>query len=410
MGDLIEPLVIVGAGPAGLAAATAAARHDPLVIDAGPTQRHRRQTDPVSIVQGVGGAGLFSDGKFSFWPSGTALWSLEPTLLLYAYNWLRYQLTGFPITIPPRLDFSAPAVVNGFREKRYPSVYLSIEDRHKIISTLASAISRLETNTRVVQISRARQFWSLRLDRGDTVHAHHIILASGRYGSLLMLRALPAAAFRFLRVEVGVRIEQDAREFFLADHPQLDPKYVWRDAAAGVEWRTFCCCRDGLVVGTACHDIYAVSGRADCPPTGRSNVGFNVRFLDSNAAAAVQRHTFTVARGLREPVAGRLGEFLERRAGKRPGPLANALGPTVAARLAQGLDQLIRHFPGRGLEEAVLLGPAIEGVGWYPVHDETLSTPLAGLRVAGDLAGSFRGLTAALISGYIAGSASVRGR
>src|SRR5437764_10029484 len=49
-------------------------------------------------------------------------------------------------------------------------------------------------------------------------------------------------------------------------------------------WRTFCCCRDGEVVRTEVRGVVSVSGRADGPTTGKSNVGFNLRVTDARLA------------------------------------------------------------------------------------------------------------------------------
>ncbi len=76
----------------------------------------------------------------------------------------------------------------------------------------------------------------------------------------------------------------------------VDPKHVLRGAATAAtspdsplrpadlevfEWRTFCCVRDGQVVRTcasvgADRALWSFSGHADCPVSGRSNIGFQV--------------------------------------------------------------------------------------------------------------------------------------
>jgi uncharacterized protein len=405
----LEALVVIGAGPAGLAAACSTSTLNPLVIEAGPRQGARVQKDPALILHGVGGAGLFSDGKFSFWPSGTALWELEPELLREAYEWFGAQLVTCNIAAPPLTNNGRhdPPVEDRY-EKRYPSCYATFDDRHKLIENLESSISRLMTDTRVVRVTRNGEVWMVETDRKGRVAARNVILATGRFGPILAWRVLPGNALRFRRLEVGARIEQDADQFFLAHHAQLDPKYVWLDDTEGLEWRTFCCCREGLVVWATFDNVGTVSGRADCPPTGRSNIGFNVRFKDPQKVARVWRQVRDTLQTLGEPVREELGVFLDRVRLAEPSQLAGTLGPLASASLAKGLRRLLEDFPGRGLEEAMLIGPAVEGVGWYPLHDGRLSTPVPGLWVAGDLVGSFRGLTAALVSGYVAGIAVVR--
>ena len=407
----VEDLVIIGAGPSGLAAANAAAHLDPLVIDAGPAQHQRMHLSPATATQGVGGAGLFSDGKFSFWPSGTRLWQLDPDLLRQAYDWFRTQLSLFHEPVPPLPDASAidRRQAGEVHEKRYPSMHSTFEDRATMISRLSAPIRRLTTGVHVSDLRREEKEWRLRSTDG-TIRARKVLLATGRYGPLLMREVLPSHALRFLRLELGVRIEQDASDFFLANHPQLDPKYLWRDDPHGVEWRTFCCCRDGLVVWTGFQDIHAASGRADCPPTGRSNIGFNVRFVRPVEATAIWAHFVRTAARLHQPVITQLEDFINAVARDTTDPMREALGSIAEARLAQGLCRLMQDFPKGRFKGATLIGPTLEGVGWYPIHDDFLYTQLPGLGVAGDAVGSFRGLTAALVSGYVAGLALSRRR
>ncbi|MGH8425788.1 MAG: hypothetical protein ACRER3_26070, partial [Pseudomonas fluorescens] len=68
----------------------------------------------------------------------------------------------------------------------------------------------------------------------------------------------------------------------------------------------------------------------------------------------------------------------------------------------------VGHFASQDLSDAVLVGPTLEGVGMYPTHDDMLATAQGGLWVAGDVSGTFRGLTAALVSGNVAGQAIVQ--
>lgn len=412
MAHRYEELVIVGAGPAGLAAANAAASAEPLVIDAGSRQDQRRHAEPTAVVQGVGGAGLFSDGKLSFFPSATSVWGLESILLRRAYAWLRHQTAKSRIVVPPltQEDIDARSRRPASHEKRYPSVYMPFEDRFELISSLASKVRRLALNSRVVSLRRAGRVWELTTAGRTALYTRKVVLATGRYGPLLMTKVLPEHVLRFQRLEVGVRIEQKADQFFLQDHPGLDPKYVWIDESGTVEWRTFCCCREGKVVLTEFQGIRTVSGRADCDPTGRSNIGFNVRFNDPDKVGDLLPNLLASSRSIAEPATERLETFLKSDEESKARSISSVLGPVASRHLSKGLHRLIREFPARSLSGATLVGPTLEGVGRYPVHDSSLGTPLPGLWVAGDACGSFRGLTAAMVSGYIAGTASVQRR
>lgn len=68
--------VIIGAGCSGLSCAEhfASAGVGFCIVEEGLSPLERNRTDPFDAAAGVGGAGLFSDGKFSFWPSGQRLY------------------------------------------------------------------------------------------------------------------------------------------------------------------------------------------------------------------------------------------------------------------------------------------------------------------------------------------------
>lgn len=50
---------------------------DVFVYDRGNPLLIWNHDKPCNLGEGIGGAGLFSDGKFSFYPSGTRLYQLE---------------------------------------------------------------------------------------------------------------------------------------------------------------------------------------------------------------------------------------------------------------------------------------------------------------------------------------------
>ena len=79
-GECDVDVLVVGGGPAGVAAALACRERgiSCAVVERGADLRSRRRADPTDIASGVGGAGLFSDGKFSFYPSATEFWKLKP--------------------------------------------------------------------------------------------------------------------------------------------------------------------------------------------------------------------------------------------------------------------------------------------------------------------------------------------
>ena len=391
-------LAILGAGPAGLAAGATAAEKglSCVILEAGKEAPHREHGRAADLVTGVGGAGLYSDGKFSFAPSASALWGLKPhAALREAYEWVVARLDEHGVDSPAFPDDGPRAQGRSGHLKAYPSRYMSFEGRMALVASLTR---------RLQDPPRAHSFASLTPDPdgvtvscsdGTCIRAQAAVVASGRFGSLHLAQTLDS---RFRRVEIGMRVEQDAGKFALDASPfaqLLDPKWVCRSPDGKYEWRTFCCCRDGEVVETSFDGLTTVSGRADCPPTGRSNFGLNVRFSDADEGMRALRRALEAARrpAIRLPARELLGA-------PDASEVAQSLGAEVACSLAAGLEALAEDA-GRSLQDASLVLPAVEGVGYYPHVDDTLRVANA-IWAAGDVAGVFRGLVPALVTGRMA--------
>jgi uncharacterized FAD-dependent dehydrogenase len=389
-------VLVLGAGPAGLAAGCAAADAgaEVLVLEGGLAAEVRNRDRPADLAQGVGGAGLYSDGKFSFAPSATALWLLKPRDLLQdAYAWTTRLLGEFGVLAPPFLEGPAPETAG--HVKAYPSQYMSPQDRAALVSRLAGRLGgRLRPNASATLIGAADGVMVALAD-GVPIEATAAVLAGGRFGPLLE----SAAPVRFRRVELGVRVETPADRFPLDGRPDLlDPKWI-RDASDGrVQWRTFCCCRRGEVVETDVAGLRTVSGRADGPPTEVSNVGFNVRLLESKRAEQALAQAIATAHA-EPPSVAAVCELL---AGAGDGEIARRLGTDTASTLADGL-RLLQHDFGPLPTETKLHLPAIEGVAYYPRVDSSLRVG-SRLWAAGDATGMFRGIVPALVSGRFAGA------
>lgn len=408
-------VAILGAGPAGLAAAVAGRLLgvEVVIVEQGKLLHERSLKQQSEIVSGVGGAGLCSDGKFSFFPSATALWSVQPsTRLKMGYQWLRELLNTVGMVVPefPACTSQASAFpANLLIRKEYPSFYLPVKERNSIVRYLAAQVTQFMRPQRRVLMIRQSADGSVRLLGEDGLilaQARQVVLASGRLGPLMLRQALDPEEFVFRRIELGVRIEQPAENFLLEHDRCLDPKLMI-DSGNGHSWRTFCCCRNGEVLATSSSDLTLVSGRADCPPTGRSNVGFMVRFTDPRAGMAAWRDALR-RQPLEAPAVEQLDELMDAtgqlRAASR---VAETLGTRTASRLVEGLD-LLRTSLGTLIMDAEIHAPAIEGVGWYPRVGSDLQIPQRPMFVAGDATGMFRGLTAALVSGHVAGSAAAQ--
>ncbi len=401
--------VVVGAGPAGLSAASeiAASGARCLVIEQGVAHRARDREDPEQLLGGVGGAGLFSDGKHSFFPSASALWTLpDRDRLRRAYEGSARLLARHGLAPPPfpRDDDRAELATGpaGWLSKRYPSFYLTLEERMGCIAELYEQCGELPwLSARVTGAHRTPTYLALEVEqRGERrlVETRAIVVATGRLSPLWLRQWLAplGVAFAFRRLELGVRLETLASAPLFARLEGLDPKLSF--AGERARFLTFCTCRDGEVVIGQGGDVYAVSGRADGPPTGRSSIGLLARVVDHALAAAITPHVLA-ARPFRAP----LRDLLD------VGPASVAAFGRVGAELvADAAWRFVAAAPELERDpDAVVHGPCIEGVGEYPVSTADLALA-GGVFVAGDACGRFRGIVASMVSGRYVGASLAR--
>ncbi|WP_408058310.1 FAD-dependent monooxygenase [Streptomyces tauricus] len=415
---LSTDVLVIGGGPAGLA--VAAGLQDTgverLVVEQGPALATRSDDEAAHLVTGVGGAGLFSDGKFSFYPSATGLWALRPVDdLRLAYDSMAKNLAPTGLSVPSFPKRSPEALQPlEFRVKQYPSSYVSMEGRMHLTEQLVDAVGagNLLIGTRAVRASGGPAgsiIVSLKPTSpqdGDgrrvTVHCKALVLAGGRFGPLSCAVELKGFRQAFRRLEMGVRIEQPADNFFLRDQRALDPKLLWEDVSGRYSWRTFCCCRNGRVMATDFNGWVTLSGRADCPPTGKSNVGFNLRISNERQAAQLWHEASLLS--VKPPPSSwtPLVDFIATNESSPRRTLHHRLGRRGAALVAEGLCRLTDRVGTHQLADALVAGPTLEGVGHYPLTGPDLKTSEYPVWTVGDTTGRFRGITAALVSGFFA--------
>ncbi|WP_162619635.1 FAD-dependent oxidoreductase [Salinicola peritrichatus] len=404
-------VAIVGAGPAGLAAAQKLSRQGlrVLLIDQGQEISQREKEAEAELTQGHGGAGLYSDGKFSFFPSATHLWRLpKREALREAYAWTCDLLNGYGLDTPPfpeNANAYTPGIGNWVL-KDYPSDYLSLQARLEMVFGLVGSLdteiaSRTEVTAHRYEASaRQHHLWLQRDSHAFEISARALILATGRFGALDIGDDVGSI---FRRLEVGFRIEQPSEQAFFQHLTNLDPKLTLRNASDALEWRTFCACRNGRTVLTRTQGLWTVSGHSDGPPSARSNVGFNTRILDETMA---RQAIESIKAALHKPnshFAIPLKAWIEGQ--EHATSIMNATyGENVAKAMLQGLKRLIRNFPAIEHDDTRLIGPTLEGIGWYPQVDGELRIPNRPSWVVGDACGLFRGIVAAFISGHYAAS------
>lgn len=408
-------VAVIGAGPAGLATIQALNNSGKRValIDSGAAIQNRNRFLHEEMTHGHGGAGLFSDGKFSFFPSATALWELpNKDDLRAAYDWTCKTLEEKGLKTPPfPEDPTAYSIEKGaWVLKDYPSDYIPLDERLSLTQELveSSDAQIFERNlVEEVDYKPEEDNFSITLSPTHTTQkqkivAKRIVFATGRFGPLNLLKTV-ANEHNFHRLEIGFRIEQPAQKAFFKNMKQLDPKLRFKEHDDLVEWRTFCACRNGETVLTNTLGLWTVSGHSDCPPTGFSNVGFNTRILNEDIAARTLPSVITAMADKNNHYRISLKAVINNEAVAIE-HLSKIYGSELLSHMLAGVRKLAESFPEILDEETKLVGPTLEGIGWYPKLSPNLKLLDSPSWVIGDACGLFRGIVAAMISGHYVGS------
>lgn len=409
-------VVIVGAGPAGLAAAHACLSRGVSfsIVEGGPVVEQRSLDDPGSVVHGVGGAGLYSDGKLSYFPAAHALWALPSTNILHrAFSWLHTLIADFVETPPefPDLTFSdewyQPTQSQTFVQKQYPAIVLSDKQRELLLRRLVGSIEhRILSGFSVVAVARDPTGFSVQLretsgrKRQQRIRAQQIIYCGGRFGAIDFLKLFPHVPSGFVRFEYGIRIEQRAHQFCIKAFESNDTKLILASEDRTCEWRTFCECREGRVVLCQHGDIRAYSGLSGDGSTG-ANTGFMTRIMSADAYKECKAEAERILEGHVKTEKLHFSDFVRRLS------TGDVFGPLLDGRLKNGLDKFASQFE---IGDATVYSPCIEGTGFYPWTTAHLETAIPGVYLAGDCVGRFRGLLPAFLSGFYVGERASLGQ
>lgn len=419
--DLRVKYCIIGAGPAGLC--FAGSQRSTLIVDMGKSIENRSHDNAYDIPCGAGGAGLYSDGKFSYFPAGTNVWRLPYHLIEKAYLDL---IDDMPSDLPPlpttdEIRDYFFKLSDYWKLKKYPTEYLNLDQRKTLIHKLVNKVIMQQKNdqgaiwmqhqvTSIIPIEDDSSnnyrliIHDLQSDKIRNVLCETLIMAGGRFFPLQMPKLLKNMPMIFRRYEFGFRIESSAKNAAMMGDAEfrdvLDPKFRYLHEFGKIEFRTFCWCRQGEAICSEIAGITSYSGRSDCAVTNKSNFGFLVRITDPTAI----NHTEDFQKiANTQPFDLNLIEVLK---DKDNHLLSSKYGNYIGELLQIALESITEKFPDLCSAETHLLGPSIEGVGWYPNIDHNLQVvdPLTNEKkeifCLGDNSGTFRGIIPCMISGY----------
>lgn len=462
-------VAIVGSGPAGLFSAyelvssnrslrvvvlERGSRHSeracPIISSQHSTESRETRCascSPCHVMEGVGGAGLFSSGIINLRPDvGGDLdkivgsWSEAEKLIKYVDEVL--VSFGAPrdslhsVREEDASELERLAAKSGAKFVPTPQRHIGSENTviviNNMVSYLESSGALILTNTAVEDVLKRGSYFEIRTSRGE-LKSKYVILAPGRSGAA-WFREL--AANRNIEIEpgpldIGVRVEIPSYTAEPITKLARDPKFILYTRAYDDKVRTFCFNPGGFVIQELYDDgSVGVNGESYASIKSRNtNFALLVTIkltdpLEDTIAYGKKIAHLATKLGGGKPIIQRLGDLL---AGRRstwdrvgrssieptlrnvtPGDIGMALPYRVVANLLEALERLDAIIPGLYSQQTLLYAPEIK---YYSVRariNRELETNIEGLFVAGDGAGLSRGINVAAATGVLAARGILR--
>jgi len=437
----VYDVIIVGGGPAGLFATYEIATNSKLkvaVIDKGRRVEKRK---PKDLMSGIGGSGLFTDGKLGFTPIGSleTLFDFLPkheVQLLIDQVEKTFEKFGMDADVYPKDKARTDKLVLGSEQV---GIELKIKKiRHIGSDNLPRIIKKIEDFLieKRVEIIENTQVEELVIENGKitgvkangkTLRANKVVLAPGRVGASWIDSQVKKHKLGKVNqpILIGVRVEVPSLILEKVTDILWEPFFYIRTTTFDDTVRTYCTCPYGYVTKETYGSFIAVNGQSS---TNKKSPNSNFALLskviltkpvEDTIAYGKSIALLTTTIGGGKPIVQR---FSDLKKGRRstwerieksyvdptlkevtPGDISMALPHRVVTNLIDALERLNELIPGVASGSTLLYAPEIKMTCARINTNKNLQTKVKGLYVAGDGAGVSGNIVGSSTTGIIAG-------
>lgn len=445
-------VIIVGGGPAGLFAGYYLKEHSSLnvlLIEKGKSPLKRKcpnhnlqkclHCDPCNILSGIGGAGLYSDGKLNFIPK---LGKTDLTQFMPLHSaqdlidetekiFTKFKMDGpvFPTNMEKAKQIRKQAKRFGIDLLLIKQKHLGSDNLPTYIAGMATYIQskglEIKTRENVIDIlEKDGRIQGVITDK-DKYLSPNVILAPGRIGANWMASLARKYGIGLSQrgIEVGVRVEvhNDIMEDLC--NVIYDPTFFIQTPTYDDQTRTFCTNQGGFISLENYKDFVCVNGHAySDKKSSNTNFAFLSKVILTEPVTDNQAYGESIGKlatiiGGGKPILQRFGDL---KRGRRStwnrirkgyleptmtnvvcGDIAMALTERILTNLIEGLESLNLVIPGVSNDETLLYAPEIKFFATQVETNSHLETAVQGMYVAGDGPGVAGNIVSAAATGII---------
>lgn len=397
-----------------------------------------------SIMNGFGGAGAFSDGKYNITNEfgGTLHEYIGKDKALELMHYvdeinLAYGGEGTKLYSTANSDFKTICLQNKLHLLDASVRHLGTDINYKVLGNLYKELeSKVDFffNTAVNKVNRVGEEYEIQTDKASYT-SKYCIISVGRSGSKWMESVCEELDIptHSNRVDIGVRVEIPADVFSHITDDLYESKIVYQTEKYQDMVRTFCMNPKGAVVSENTNGIITVNGHSyedTALQTENTNFAllvskhFTEPFNDSNSygesiarlsnmlggGVMVQRFGDLI-RGRRSTESRMKKGFLEPTLKATPGDLSLVMPKRILDGIVEMIYALDKIAPGTANDDTLLYGVEVKFYNMEVEIDNNLETCHKNLFVIGDGSGVTHSLSHASASGvyvarYISGKVS----